>query len=80
MGQGYGEVVQDWERRREEQIILNTDPNCKLAFEIIERKLTSEDFLNKAGYDALKLNPECIKGSISDEDLKELEDKFGKIE
>lgn len=64
----------------EEQIILNTDPNCKLAFEIIERKLTSEDFLNKAGYDALKLNPECIKDSISDEDLKELEDKFGKIE
>ena len=63
----------------EEQIILNTDPNCKLAFEIIERKLTSEDFLNKAGYDALKLNPECIKGSISDEDLKVLEDKFGKI-
>lgn len=61
-------------------ISLNDDPNCKLAFQIIERKLTSEDFLNKAGYDALKLNPECIKGSISDEDLKELEDKFGKIE
>ena len=63
-----------------ESISLNDDPNCKLAFQIIERKLTSEDFLNKAGYDALKLNPECIKGSISDEDLKELEDKFGKIE
>ena len=61
-------------------ISLNDDPNCKLAFQIIERKLTSEDFLNKAGYDALKLNPECIKGSISKEDLKELEDKFGKIE
>ena len=60
-------------------ISLNDDPNCKLAFQIIERKLTSEDFLNKAGYDALKLNPECIKGSISGEDLKELEDKFGKI-
>ena len=63
-----------------EPISLNDDPNCKLAFEIIERKLTSEDFLNKAGYDALKLNPECIKDSISDEDLKVLEDKFGKIE
>ena len=62
-----------------EPISLNDDPNCKLAFQIIERKLTSEDFLNKAGYDALKLNPECIKGSISEEDLKELEDKFGKI-
>ena len=60
-------------------ISLDDDPNCKLAFQIIERKLTSEDFLNKAGYDALKLNPECIKESISDEDLKELEDKFGKI-
>ena len=32
-----------------------------------------------AGYDALKLNPECIKGNISEEDLKMLEDKFGKI-
>ena len=63
-----------------EPISLNDDPNCKLAFQIIERKLTSEDFLNKAGYDALKLNPECIKESISDEDLKMLEDKFGKIE
>ena len=63
-----------------EPISLNDDPNCKLAFQIIERKLTSEDFLNKAGYDALKLNPECIKGSISEEDLKMLEDKFGKIE
>ena len=63
-----------------EPISLNDDPNCKLAFQIIERKLTSEDFLNKAGYDALKLNPECIKSSISKEDLKELEDKFGKIE
>ena len=63
-----------------EAISLNDDPNCKLAFQIIERKLTSEDFLNKAGYDALKLNPECIKESISEEDLKELEDKFGKIE
>ena len=61
-------------------ISLDDDPNCKLAVEIIEKKLTSEDFLNKAGYDALKLNPECIKGSISDEDLKVLEDKFGKIE
>ena len=61
-------------------ISLDDDPNCKLAFEIIERKIVSEDFLNKAGYDALKLNPECIKESISDEDLKELEDKFGKIE
>ena len=61
-------------------ISLNDDPNCKLAFEIIEKKLTSEDFLNKAGYDALKLNPECIKGNISEEDFKMLEDKFGKIE
>lgn len=60
-------------------ISLNDDPNCRLAFEIIEQKITSEDFLNKAGYDALKLNPECIKSSISEEDLKELEDKFGKI-
>ena len=58
-------------------ISLNDDPNCKLAFQIIERKLTSEDFLNKAGYDALKLNPDCIS-SIAEEDYQELVDKFGK--
>ena len=58
-------------------ISLNDDPNCKLAFQIIERKLTSDDFLNKAGYDALKLNPDCIS-SIAEEDYQELVDKFGK--
>lgn len=58
-------------------ISLNEDPNCKLAFEIIERKITSEDFLNKAGYDALQLNPECIS-TIAAEDYQELVDKFGK--
>ena len=60
-----------------EPISLNDDPNCKLAFQIIERKLTSEDFLNKAGYDALKLNPDCIS-TIAAEDYQELVDKFGK--
>lgn len=60
-----------------ESITLNDDPNCKLAFEIIERKITSEDFLNKAGYDALQLNPECIS-TIAAEDYQELVDKFGK--
>ncbi|MGN1158299.1 MAG: hypothetical protein ACI4TK_19170 [Agathobacter sp.] len=60
-----------------ESITLNDDPNCKLAFEIIERKITSEDFLNKAGYDALQLNPDCIS-TIAAEDYQELVDKFGK--
>ena len=60
-----------------ESISLNDDPNCKLAFEIIEQKITSEDFLNKAGYDALQLNPDCIS-SIAEEDYQELVDKFGK--
>lgn len=60
-----------------ESITLNDDPNCKLAFEIIERKITSEDFLNKAGYDALQLNPECIS-TIAAKDYQELVDKFGK--
>lgn len=60
-----------------ESISLNDDPNCKLAFEIIEQKITSEDFLNKAGYDALQLNPGCIS-SIAEEDYQELVDKFGK--
>lgn len=62
---------------KDDIITLNDDPNCKLAFEIIERKITSEDFLNKAGYDALQLNPECIS-TIAAEDYQELVDKFGK--
>ena len=59
-----------------ERIALNDDPNCKLAFEIIERKVTSEDFINKAGYEALKLNPEHVR-EISEEDYNELVGKFG---
>ena len=59
-----------------ERIALNDDPNCKLAFQIIERKITEEDFINKAGYDALKLNPECVK-DLSEKDYNELVDKFG---
>ena len=58
-------------------IILNDDPNCKLAFEIIERKLTSEDFLNKASYEALKLNPDCIRQAVTEDVFRELEEKFG---
>ena len=56
-------------------IQLNNDPNCRLAFQIIERKLVSEDFLNKAGYEALKLKPDCKK-YVSEEDYRELEQKF----
>lgn len=53
-------------------IDLNKDANAMLAFRIIEKKLTSERFLNRVGYEALKLNPECRK-YITDEDWNELE-------
>lgn len=56
-------------------INLNADKNITLAFEIIEKKLTSEDFLNKVAFEALALNPECRK-YISEEDYKELEERY----
>ena len=56
-------------------IDLNKDKNVKLAFRVIETKLTSEDFLNRAGYEAIKENPECRK-YIAKEDYRELEDRY----
>ena len=56
-------------------IDLNDDKNCILAFRAIEQKITSEDFLNKAGYKALKLNPENV-AKVAPEDMKMLEDRY----
>ena len=56
-------------------IDLNADANSKLAFEIIERMLTSEDTLNRAGYEALKLNPDMLS-QIDKKDLEEIKQKF----
>lgn len=57
-------------------IDLNKDENCVLAFRAIQAKIMSEDFINQAGYEALKLNPENA-AQVSPEDLKILEDKYG---
>lgn len=65
--------------RKDVVIDLNEDKNCVLAFRTIQAKITSEDFINKAGYEALKLNPENI-AQVSLEDFKILEDKYGKFE
>lgn len=56
-------------------IDLNTDRNVRLAFKVIETKLTGEDYLNRAGYEALRMNPGCRK-YIAEEDYKELEERF----
>lgn len=61
---------------KDKTIDLNADANCTLAFQIIERVLTSEDTLNRAGYEALKLNPEMVR-EIDGKDFEELKDKFG---
>ena len=53
-------------------IDLNKDPKCRMAFNIIEKKLTSEDFINRAGFLALQKNPGCRK-YVSDEDYALLE-------
>lgn len=56
-------------------IDLNKDKNVKLAFDIIQTKVTSEDFINRVGYEALELNPECRK-YVNEEDYKELEERY----
>lgn len=56
-------------------IDLNKDKNVKLAFDIIQTKVTSEDFINRVGFEALELNPECRK-YVNEEDYKELEEKY----
>lgn len=56
-------------------IDLNEDKNVTLAFKVIQTKLTSEDFLNRVCYEALRENPECKK-YMTEEDYKELEDRY----
>lgn len=59
-------------RTKGETINLNNDPNCVLAFKVIENKITSEEFINRAGWQSLQENPECRK-YVSDEDYEALE-------
>ena len=44
----------------DENVQLNSDPNCRLAFTIIEKLFMSEELLNKAGLKAMELNPGII--------------------
>lgn len=63
-----------------EYINFNDDPNCRLAFNIIERKLTSEELPNRAGYEALKQNIDLVGTEIKPEDYDELKELFDKSE
>ena len=61
----------------ENDVDFNKDKNCIMAFKIIESKLTSEATLNKAGYEALDLNPDMIK-EIASNDYDMLKEKYSK--
>ena len=50
-------------------INLDKDKNCRMAFDIIQRKATSADIINKAGEQALDYN----------EDVRQWADNFDKI-
>jgi len=56
-------------------IDFNADANCRLAFDIIDRILTSEETMGKAGYEALKLNPELARRLVP-EDFEAMREKF----
>lgn len=53
-------------------IDLNKDANCRLAFEIIEKRLMSEDVLNNAGLQALKNNLELVEKHASREEIEDI--------
>ncbi len=42
-------------------IDIESDDNCKLSFQIIERQMTSEKYINDSGMEAIELNPEIKK-------------------
>jgi len=74
-------VLYSWEQvtfyicKTDADVDLNADPNCRLAFDIIDRILTSEDTLNKAGYEAIKLNPKVVQ-ELEPEDYEILKETF----
>lgn len=60
------------------KVNFEDDANCRLAFEIIERKLIDEEILNKAGYTAIKENVDLVRRDLSCEEYEELINRFEK--
>ena len=50
---------------------LDNDPNCKLSFDIIQRKATSADIINKAGEQALDYNEDVRRWTENYDKIKE---------
>lgn len=57
-------------------INLNADSDVALAVKIIRTKLSDADTLNRAGYYALKLNPDIVEKYAKD-DYRYLQDLYG---
>ena len=55
-----------------ERIDLNKDANTVLAAEILARKLSDSDILNRIGKHALSVNMETAKKYANEDDLKEI--------
>lgn len=64
-------------RKGEPDIDLNADADCKLALKVIDTKLSDADFLGKAAYSSLKLNPDVVEKYCKN-DFKSLEEKYEK--
>lgn len=56
----------------DDYINLNDDANLRLAADVLARKLSDADVLNRIGKHALELNVETAKKYASQEDLEEL--------
>ena len=77
----YDGPLQTWNRvcdlyvktdRKEDYIDLNEDANLRLAADVLARKLSDEDVLNRIGKHALELNIETARKYADEEDLREL--------
>lgn len=51
-------------------IDFDSDKNCKLAFDIIETNIVTEQYINSSGMEALRLNPETAEKVKQKEKIK----------
>lgn len=57
---------------------LTDDENCQLAYDILARKLANFDIINRIGFTALSQNEEIARRYASEEDLRELQEAYGR--
>ena len=60
----------------EDHVSLTEDKNCQLAYDIMSRKLSDFNLINRIGYVAISLNQEIARKYANDDELQELREKY----